>query len=215
MKTIKAWHFAQQDRCLRHGDGRKIIKGRNLKVEGNPILCNYGLHASRKIMDALAKSRGPIICKVEIGGKIDEDSKELAGQSRKCLWWVDAEKLLHEFACKCAARALKKTNTKTSKYWNAIKVKREWLAGKATDDELKDVRKATYRVVSSAAEYAANAAANLEYKTAAYWAAGYAAEYADEYADEDSYDLKASETYLKEIKWQEKTLLRMVKKEIK
>jgi len=225
METIEAWHFARQDRCLAFGDGRKIVKGRTLTVEGKPILGNHGLHASRKITDALKTGYGgSIICRVEVGGEIIEGGSILAGQTRKCLWWIDASKLLHEFACKCAARALKKTNfKKTSKSWKAINIKRKWLAGKATDRELEDARSAAaesdeWREGWSSVKWTARSEAS----SAAVWAAWYgktAAKSASVLATTAAaYSVHSSRSAGPAAKsaekdWQEKTLLRMIEKE--
>ena len=48
---------------------------------------------------------------------------------------IDA-KALHTFACDVAENALKRSNVTDKRSWNAIAVKRRWINGNATDDEL-------------------------------------------------------------------------------
>ena len=84
------------------------------------------------------------------------------------LWAVLREEflpatILHEFACRCAERALKKAKVTDERSWNAIKVKRAWLKGEATDEELAAARAA------AAAAWAAGAAGAAAW---AAWAAG-------------------------------------------
>jgi len=69
-------------------------------------------------------------------------------------------KLLHEFALWCAETALTRAKITDEVFWDALKVKRAWLAGKATDDELNAAWKAVLGAAwESAAEFAAEAAA--------------------------------------------------------
>ena len=82
---------------------------------------------------------------------------------------IDA-RILHEFACWCAEDALSHVENADERSWNAIKVKRAWLRGEASD------------VARAAARTAARAAA----RTAAWSAAGSAAEDAARTAAEDA-----------------------------
>jgi hypothetical protein len=51
-------------------------------------------------------------------------------------------KALHEFACRVSERALEKTGNPDPRSLAAIKTKRAWLRGEATDEELTAARKA-------------------------------------------------------------------------
>lgn len=58
------------------------------------------------------------------------------------LWIVCNEELvddniLHEFACRCAERVLNMIKNPDPRGVKAIEIKRKWLKGEATDDELK------------------------------------------------------------------------------
>ena len=69
------------------------------------------------------------------------------------------EPILHEFACRCAERALKAARITDERSWNAIKTKRKWLKGEATDEELVAARDAAYAARDAAAWAAARDAA--------------------------------------------------------
>lgn len=76
------------------------------------------------------------------------------------LWAVLREELidapiLHEFACRCAERALSRIENPDPRSLRFIEVKRAWLRGKATDEELAAAEAAAW----AAARYAAEAAA--------------------------------------------------------
>lgn len=99
---MKAWYFSTEDLKLRHGDGRLIKVGATHKVDCEPALCEYGLHASKRPIDALQYAPGPIIWRVELGGKIVKGDDKLCATSRKYLWGFDTTTMLREFARKCA-----------------------------------------------------------------------------------------------------------------
>jgi hypothetical protein len=143
--TMEGWQFCRDDMRLGLNDGLHIRVGRTLKVEGEPVLCDHGLHASKRIIDALTYAGGNIICRVELGGKIVCGSSLAAATERTVLWMLDAETLLHEFACRCAERALETANITDEQCWHAIETKRKWLNGDVSDDELDAARDAAKR----------------------------------------------------------------------
>ena len=105
-KRILGWHFCNEDMLLGYGDGRKIVDGKTLSVKGTPVLCDHGLHASKKLIDALYFAQGSILCRVEVWGNLKVDNDKLVGTHRKCLWHLDISNLLHEFACRCTEDVL-------------------------------------------------------------------------------------------------------------
>ena len=157
------WHFLPEDKRLRWGTKEKIHKGKVSRITGDLSLCNHGLHASKRAIDALAYAPGPIVCKVELRGEILEGNDKACATERKVLAIADATKTLHEFACWCAEGALKaerKAGREPDKRsWNAIKVKRAWLKGKASNSELSAAWDAARDAAGAAAGYAAGAAA--------------------------------------------------------
>ncbi len=88
------------------------------------------------------------------------------------------DRILHEFACRCAEDALSRTNNPDSRSIHAIAVKHRWIAGEATDEELAAARTAAWAAQAAAqdaARTAAQAAAQAAARTAA-WAAQAAAQ---------------------------------------
>ena len=154
-----AWHFCQNDRKLGYGDSRVIRTGRTYRVDCEPILCQQGLHGSVKLWDALSYARGDILCRVRLGGTIVHGSDKVVATERTVLSMRNVEPLLHEFACRCAERALKCNKVTDKRYWSAIEIKRAWLKGKATDKQMAAAWAAAWDVARPAAWAAARPAA--------------------------------------------------------
>ena len=179
MKKIQGWHFCK-DWKLR--DGQKVEVGKTYSVKGELIMCQHGLHLSERIIDALNYAPGNIICRVEGWGDMQKDSDKIICRYRTVLAAIDGEKLLHEAACYFAETALTVAKIKDERCWNAFKVKRLWLKGKVTDEELAAARDAAWAVAWAAASDAAWAAAWAAARAAAWaaasdaaWAAAWAA----------------------------------------
>jgi len=101
---MKGWHFLKNDQRLRFGDNRLVEVGEIYSVpEDEPLrLCSHGLHASRRIMDALLYAPGTILCRVNlIGKRINAVDKSVA-YYREVEWMIDSTDILFEFARKCA-----------------------------------------------------------------------------------------------------------------
>ena len=92
---MKAWHFV--GKTLR--DGSPVPKdGETLVFTGEPILCEQGYHASLSARDALRYAPGNILCRVECGGKIIEDTDKLVCTERTIIRRIDATEMLRYFA---------------------------------------------------------------------------------------------------------------------
>ena len=125
------------------------------------------------------------------------------------LWAVLREELidapiLHEFACRCAERALSRVKNPDPRSLRAIEAKRAWIRGEATDDELEAARAAAldaaraathaawaaaWNAAEAAALDAARAATHAAWaaaEDAAWYAARAAARYAARAAAEDA-----------------------------
>jgi hypothetical protein len=172
---VLAWHFLAEDRCLRYGDGRVVEAGQTLAAEGDLELCENGMHASIRPLDALGYAPGPILCRVRLGGEIIHGGDKAVARTRTVLWMVDATRALHEFACWCAERALTVAGVEDRRCWRAIESKRAWLRGEISDDELDAARAAAGDAARAAAWAAARAAAWAAAGDAAGDAAGAAA----------------------------------------
>ena len=161
-KLVVAWHFVAGDRRLR--DGRIVRKGTlyRLPEDVEPVMCRVGYHACRRPLDALDYAPGPIACRVELGGRVIEHSDKLVASERRVVWAADATRTLHDFALWCADRALRRERKAgrepDPRSWRALRVKRAWLAGRASDEELREAALAAYAAAYDAAE-AAEAAA--------------------------------------------------------
>jgi hypothetical protein len=94
-----AWHFVGPK--LR--DGRPVPANDDTLMHlGDLELCKSGLHASKRLIDALQYAPGSTICRVRMGGKIIQDGNKLVATERTILWRVDGETLLRDFARACA-----------------------------------------------------------------------------------------------------------------
>ena len=165
---MRGWHFCRESRRLGYGDGREIRVGETLAVYGEPKLCDWGLHASVHVSDALIYAFGPILCRVELGGTVVRGGGKAVATERTTLAMVDATTMLHDYAIWCAERALALILAPDPRSINALAVKRRWLVGEADDDDLLAARAAAEEAVWAAeAEAAAEQAARAVARAAA------------------------------------------------
>jgi hypothetical protein len=99
MSTTLAWHFVGP--TLRNGDPVPA-DGEVLRHDGAVKMCATGLHASRRLLDALYYAPGPTICRVECRDVVAEEADKLVCRERVILWRVGGEYLLRDFARRCA-----------------------------------------------------------------------------------------------------------------
>jgi hypothetical protein len=195
-EKVLAWHFTN-GRKLRDGSALETGKVYQLPKGKAPKMCEVGYHASAEIRDALQYAPGFVLSRVELRGDIIKGDDKMVASERKVLWTVGAEKVIKLAACMFAERALearKKAGKATDdRSWEAIRVARAYLNGKATKAELDTARStaaaaAAAAAAAYAAAYAAAAAADAAaaayaaYAAAAYAAAADAADAAAAYA---------------------------------
>ena len=172
MNTTLAWHFVGN--TLRDGapipaDGVKLTHHGPLKI------CESGLHASVRLIDALKYAPGVTLCRVECSGTINHQNDKLVCSERTIIWRVDAEDFLRLFARQCALDVIH--------LWNAPDVVRRYL--ETGDDSLRAAARNAAAAVSAAA-WAARAAADAAWDAAwdatraAAWAAAWDAAWAAE-----------------------------------
>jgi len=125
-------------------------------------MCKSGLHASRKIFDALRYAPGNTICRVECEDVVEEQDDKLVCRRRRILWQVDGEALLRDFARRCALDVIH--------LWDAPEVVVRYLK---TGDE--SIRDAAWAAAWAAAGDAARDTAGDAARAAAWDAAGAAA----------------------------------------
>ena len=167
------WHFLNENGRTGYGN-RKPVPGATMHCHGELVLCQNGLHASKRAIDALHYATGSIIQRVELVGERRDESDKSCARSRGCLWIADATRTLHEFALWCGEVALdaeREAGRKPdARSVEVLAVKRRWLDGLATDAELDAARDAAWAAARDAAWDAAWAAA-LDAARAAAWAA--------------------------------------------
>jgi len=134
MTKIRAWHFVRNGRNLR--DGQPLVVGKTYHHKGFVKMCHSGLHASRRVLDALQYAPGCILCEVEVWGDVVEDSNKLVGRHRTVLSATDVTNVLHEFACQVTEQMLGAAGVEDERSWHAIDAKRAWIRGDIGDTEL-------------------------------------------------------------------------------
>ncbi len=151
-----AWHFTAENLC----DGRPLpADGETLRHDGPLIMCESGLHASERLLDALQYAPGPIVWRVECAVDIKRDTDKLICRERTALWHLDATDLLREFTRKCALDV--------AHLWEMPSIVRQYLE---TGDET--IRAAAEAVAWAAAEVTAGVTARAAATAArAAWAA--------------------------------------------
>jgi len=158
-KVKYAWHFSNgylaYDRT-----SEEIRAGLSLACNPDKIeLCQMGFHSSYRLLDALGYAQGSTLSYCEIGGRISEDDDKNVSSIRRHLAVADITRTLHEFAIWCAEQALALVDNPDERGLEALRVKRLWLDGKATDEELDVARAAAWDVARVAAWAAARGAA--------------------------------------------------------
>lgn len=147
-EKILAWHFLREDRKLRFHPYTEVISGQTLTYEGVLTLCEAGLHASERVINALYYAPGPVVSRVELSGQILKSDDKACASKRACLWIADATRALHEFACWCAEETLKRERSRgrepDERCWKAIEAKRLWLAGRIDSKGLHAARDASW-----------------------------------------------------------------------
>lgn len=139
---ILAWHFLRPDGKLRDG-ATPPPDGEWLTHDGAVEICQSGLHASVRAIDALTYAPGSIVCRVEMRGDLIVDRDKIVGRERSILWRYDATSVLRHFARRQALSVIH--------LWDAPCVVRRYLE---TGDE--SIRAAAMAAARAAAMAAAN-----------------------------------------------------------
>ena len=165
MKSVKGWWFTTTDMKLLNSDGRPIVLGETHKVEGEIVPCQHGLHLSKRLIDALQYSPGPVVYRVKGSGVIvphgNPVDKYACSERTYLSGGVDVSDTLRVFARKCALDVIN--------LWDAPEIVRRYL--ETGDESIRDAaRSATRDAAWSAAWDDARSAA---------WAAAWAAAWDD------------------------------------
>jgi hypothetical protein len=166
----QAWHFT----CGTLRDGRPIPPVGEWLVQGGPLVpCESGLHASERLLDALAFAPGGTLHRVTLRGEITphgSPADKLVARERRIDWTLDAvdtERVLREFARWCARQVLH--------LWDAPDVVVRYL--ETGDESLRDAAGEAARDAAGDAAWAAAWAAAWDARAAraAAWDAAWAA----------------------------------------
>ena len=149
-KGVLAWHFTGA--TLR--DGRPIPAiGEWLTHEGPAVMCESGLHASRRLLDAALFAPGGTIHRVECADIVREEDDKLLCRRRRILATIPedrANQILRLFARICAYTVIDK--------WDAPEIVRRYL--ETGDESLREAaRAAAWAPVRAPVREAARAAA--------------------------------------------------------
>ena len=157
-KTMMGWWFAPEDLKLPNGDGRKVKVGTTHAVEGPPVLCKHGLHASPSVLEALGYTSSNKLFRVRLHGKIAVGDDKACATKRTYEASLDAEVVLRKFARECALSVIH--------LWDAPQVVKDYL--KTGDEKLRAAaRDAAWAAAWDAAWAAAWAAAWVAARDAA------------------------------------------------
>ena len=177
--SMLGWHFLAEDRRLLYGSKEIVEAGQTYTASGPLVMCQNGMHACKRPIDALPYAPGPIVCRVRLRGEMIHDTIKSVARSRQVLWMADATGLLHEFAFSIATHALLSAEAQhilvCPESWQALTVKTRWLKGQATDKELDAARAAARAAAGAATRAAARDAAGAAAGDAAWDAAWVAA----------------------------------------
>lgn len=142
------WWFSRADKTLGYGDGRLAELGKVHRIRGKVVLCERGLHASPRAIDALKYARGSVAWKVRLGkGLVVGDDKAAALSREYVAGGVDVSEGL-----KLAARQFA---LRVAHIWSPPQIVLDYL--NTGDAALAAVKVA---LAADAASYAARAAAD-------------------------------------------------------
>jgi hypothetical protein len=100
-QKIKAWHFVADSRILAHSDlavEAGCIYG---EPEGEIVICKRGMHASRRVYDALSFAPGAQLCRVACWGDVAEHADKLVSRYREVIAIKDVSAELRLWGCWC------------------------------------------------------------------------------------------------------------------
>lgn len=124
------------------------------------------------------------------------------------------DNLLHTFACDCAERALQQEREHGRepdiRSWEAIRIKRLWINGKTSYEELSTARKAAWSAAWS--EAAGSAARAAEGAAGAAWIVAAEAAWSAAWSAEEAAWSAVAEAEKKERKWQAERLIELIER---
>ena len=144
-EKILAWHFVPDSRILQHEGGKCLaVEPGYIYSEDSRklIICQVGLHASRRVYGALNFAAGSQLCRVRIWGAIAEEDDKIVGRHREVLAVKDVASELRLWGCWCV-RNTPISGGKTiwdlltdERSRNAVEVAEKFARGEATSEQL-------------------------------------------------------------------------------
>ena len=179
---MKAFYFSEESKKLRYDDNRDIAVETTHTVKGDLELCRNGLHASKRVIDALSYAPGPILWLVDVDdNEMLESDDKVCSRSRKYLAEFDTTDVLRKFARRQAMINIEKIKKYCSDADYDLIV--EWL--ETGNEDIKEAAlSAAWSTARSAgesawstAQAAANSAASAAWSAAnsAAWSAAWSA----------------------------------------
>lgn len=136
-KKIMGWHFVNNNRTLEHDAQNVTVEPGYVYTYDSdlmPRLCVRGMHGSRRAIDALKYTPGPIICRVALWGDVEMGNDKLVARNREVLWMADATRELRLWVCWCVRQVWHMLHDERSRH--AVEVAERYAMGDATDEEL-------------------------------------------------------------------------------
>lgn len=137
MKQYTGWHFTAS--ATEGRDGWPLQRVEELPPGTKPVLCQVGLHASKRALDALQYAPGPFVSRVRLEGRVVvEGDKACATRRVRLAGPVDVSRELRLFTCDCAERVLpifERERPRDARPRGAIAVARRFAKGGATREE--------------------------------------------------------------------------------
>ena len=102
-QKILAWHFVTDNRMLAHqAPPMEVAPGYIYgEPKGDIIICERGMHASRRVYDALSFAHGSQLCRVQVWGDVAEQPDKIVGRYREVLAIRDVASELRLWGCWC------------------------------------------------------------------------------------------------------------------
>ena len=172
-KKILAWHFLPDDRMLANQTPPMLVEPGFIygEPEGEIVICERGMHGSRRVYDALKWAAGSQLCRVRMWGDVTEHADKLVSRYREVLAIRDVASELRLWGCWC----IRNTPIADGRFvWDlltdersrhAVEVAEKFARGEATREELDSAASAAWTTAREARD-AARAA------SWASWAAG-------------------------------------------
>ena len=106
---MKAWHFLPANRKI-SGHNEKAYVGMTSEVSGEIVPEKWGLHASKRALQAAFWAPSLLLTRVELSGTIVEGDRKIAASERKILWTGDATEPFYDWAIERARAAIDAEN---------------------------------------------------------------------------------------------------------